>query len=136
MSISYLHCDELNAYKSLAVDIKLFSCSIQLRMKFVLPIKKLNTINLNFFPALQNWAGIFFLLINIKMPTIVGILILINRKNFMLNWVEYEKCFITSGPGRRYKLLTRNICKTTDVSFLSKYVLDGNHLRRLSALHK
>ena len=41
----------------------------------------------------------FFLLINIKMPTIVGILIFISRKNFMLNWVEYEKSFITSGPG-------------------------------------
>ena len=33
----------------------------------------------------------FFLLINIKMPTIVGILIFISRKNFMLNWIEYEK---------------------------------------------
>ena len=40
----------------------------------------------------------FFLLINVKMPTIVGILIFISRKNFMLNWVEYEKSFITSGP--------------------------------------
>ena len=42
---------------------------------------------------------IIFLLINIKMPTIVGILIFISRKNFMLNWVEYEKSFITSGTG-------------------------------------
>ena len=32
------------------------------------------------------------------MPTIVGILIVISRKNFMLNWVEHEKSFITSGP--------------------------------------
>ena len=23
----------------------------------------------------------------------------INRKNFLLNWVEHEKRFITSGPG-------------------------------------
>ena len=45
--------------------------------------KKLNTNNLT-----------FFLQINIKMPTtIVGILkftCIINRKNFMLNWVEQE----------------------------------------------
>ena len=62
------------------------------------------------------------LLINMKMPTIVGIFIFISReifmlsyvqqerirnfgnlrfisrKNFMLNWVKHEKCFITSGP--------------------------------------
>ena len=40
-----------------------------------------------------------FFLINIKMPTIVGILIFISRKNFMLNSVEHEKSYITSGPG-------------------------------------
>ena len=32
------------------------------------------------------------------MPTIVGILTFMSRKNFMLNWVENEKSFITSGP--------------------------------------
>ena len=77
--------------------IKLFSYSTQLSMQF-------------------------FLLINIKMPTIVGILIFISRKNFMLSsalqekslnwwylifykrknfilsWVEHEKSFITLGP--------------------------------------
>ena len=49
--------------------------------------KKLNTKNVNFF--LQSRAEHEkFLLINIKMPTIVGILIFISKKNFMLNWVE------------------------------------------------
>ena len=53
--------------------------------------KKLNTSNLNFLLAQQNWAwNFFFLLITIKTPTIVGIFIFISRKNFMLNWVEYE----------------------------------------------
>ena len=33
-----------------------------------------------------------------KMPTIVGIFIFISRENFMLNWVEHEKSFITPGP--------------------------------------
>ena len=43
----------------------------------------------------------FFLLINVKMPTIVGILTFMSRKNFMLNLVEHKKSFITSGPGFR-----------------------------------
>ena len=42
---------------------------------------------------------LFFPLINIKMPTIVGILTFMSRKNFMLSLVEHEKSFITSGPG-------------------------------------
>ena len=37
-------------------------------------------------------------LINMKMPTIVGIFIFISRENFMLSWVEHEKSFITSRP--------------------------------------
>ena len=41
---------------------------------------------------------VVFLLINVKMPTVVGILTFLNRKNFMLNWVEHD-FFITSGPG-------------------------------------
>ena len=35
---------------------------------------------------------------NIKMPTIVGILTLMSRINFMLSLVEHGKIFITSGP--------------------------------------
>ena len=41
---------------------------------------------------------LFFLLINVKMPTIVGILTFMSRKNFMLSWIKHEKGFITSGP--------------------------------------
>ena len=41
---------------------------------------------------------LFFLFINVKMPTVVGILTFMSRKNFMLNGVEHEKSFITSGP--------------------------------------
>ena len=47
--------------------IKLFSCSTQLSMKF-------------------------FLLINVKMPTIVGILTFESRKNSILSLSEPEKC--------------------------------------------
>ena len=41
---------------------------------------------------------LFFPLVNVKMPTIVGILTIMSRKNFMLSCVEHEKSFITSGP--------------------------------------
>ena len=42
---------------------------------------------------------LFFPLIHVKMPTIVGILTFMSRKNF--TQVEHEKSFITSGPGQR-----------------------------------
>ena len=58
-----------SAYKKLDTITKLSSCTAELSMKF-------------------------FLLINIKMPTIVSILIFISRKNFMLNWIEYDFFFI------------------------------------------
>ena len=38
------------------------------------------------------------MLINLKMPTIVGILTFMSRINFVLSRVEHEKSFITSGP--------------------------------------
>ena len=41
---------------------------------------------------------LFFLFINVKMPTIVGILTFMSWKNFILSLVENEKSFITSGP--------------------------------------
>ena len=44
---------------------------------------------------------LFFPLINIKMPTIVGILTFMSRKIFMLSLVEHKNSFITSGPGFR-----------------------------------
>ena len=42
---------------------------------------------------------LFFLFINVKMPTIVGILTFMSRKSFMLSSVEHERSFITSGTG-------------------------------------
>ena len=54
--------------------------------------------NSAFFSDSDKPRMLFFLLINVKMPTIVGILTFMSRKNFMFNWVEHEKSFITSGP--------------------------------------
>ena len=44
---------------------------------------------------------LFFPFINVIMPTIVGILTFMSRKNFMLSGVEHEKCLIISGPDER-----------------------------------
>ena len=44
---------------------------------------------------------LFFPLINVKMPTIVGILTFMSGKKFHAQLVEHEKSFITSGPGCR-----------------------------------
>ena len=45
---------------------------------------------------------LFFPLINVKMPTIVGILTVMNRKNFMLSLVEHGKSVLTSGTVLRH----------------------------------
>ena len=52
---------------------------------------------------------LLFMFINVKMPTIVGILTFMSRKNFMLNSVEHEKSFITSGPGPGCSKLTTSL---------------------------
>ena len=49
------------------------------------------------FLALSFSDAVFIMLINVKMPTIVGILTFMSRINFVLSWVELEKSFIASG---------------------------------------
>ena len=51
------------------------------------------------FLALSISDVVFIMLINVKMPTIVSILTFMSRINIVLSCVEYEKSFITSGPG-------------------------------------
>ena len=59
--------------------IELFSCSTQLSMKFQpLVITKMLTV-------------VFILLLNVRMPTIVGILTFMCWINFMLSYVGHEK---------------------------------------------
>ena len=60
--------------------------------------KDKNIMKFSFFLGSYKPRMLFFLLINVKMPTIVGILTFISRKSFMLSRVEHEKSFITSGP--------------------------------------
>ena len=40
---------------------------------------------------------VFIMLINVKMPAIVGILTFMSRMNFVLSWVGDAKSFITLG---------------------------------------
>ena len=44
---------------------------------------------------------LFFLIMNVKMPTNVGILTFMSMKNFMLSQAEHEKSFIITGPGSK-----------------------------------
>ena len=48
---------------------------------------------IQFFLGSDKPIMLFFLLINVKMPTIVGILTFMSRKNFMLSRVEHEKFY-------------------------------------------
>ena len=52
-----------------------------------------------FFSGSDKPIMLFSLLVNVKMPTIAGILTFMSRKNLMLSRVEHEFFFIHSGPG-------------------------------------
>ena len=53
--------------------------------------KKIKYRQIKKFLALSLSDVVFIILINVKMPTIVGFLTFISRINFVLSWVEYEK---------------------------------------------
>ena len=61
--------------------IKLFSCSTQLSKNIQLLIKTIIPTNL----ALSLSDVVFIMLINVKMPTFVGILTFMSRMNFVLS---------------------------------------------------
>ena len=64
--------------------IKLFSCSTQLSTKFQL-LKKIKCQQIKKFLALSLPDVVFIMIINVKMPKIVGILTFMSRINFMLS---------------------------------------------------
>ena len=64
--------------------IKLFSCSIQLSMKFQLVIK-ITLLRINDFLAFKLLDVVFIMLKHVKMPTIVGILTFMSMINPMLS---------------------------------------------------
>ena len=62
--------------------IKRFSCSNQLNIKFKLLIES-NILKKKHFSYLKRSYFVFVMLINVKMPTIVGILTLMSRIEFI-----------------------------------------------------
>ena len=53
--------------------------------------------------------GVFIMLINVKMPTIVGILTFMSMLNFVLSWDEHEKSLITSRAGHKSPLIITRV---------------------------
>ena len=54
----------------------------------------------NSFLSFKLSDSLLIMLINVKMPTIVGILTSMSMANFMLSCIEHEISFITSVPGQ------------------------------------
>ena len=61
------------------------------------------------FLALSLSDFVIIMLINVKMPTIVGILTFMSRINFLLSCVEHGKSFITSAPGLQEYVISKKI---------------------------
>ena len=77
MSLSYIE-----AFKKIKqYGPAIFSCSTELSMKFQLLIKT-KMLKVKYFLAFKLSDTAFILLIDVKMPTIVGILTFISRMNF------------------------------------------------------
>ena len=64
--------------------IKLFSCSTQLSMHFYLLIET-KMLKIKTFIASKLSNAVFIMLINVKMPTIIGILTLMSIRNCVLS---------------------------------------------------
>ena len=86
LNLAYSLCPSPEFFK------KLFSCSTQLSMNFKLLIK--TDIPRNEEASFLSFSGVvFIMLINVKMPTIVGILTFMSRINYMLSRVKHGKFY-------------------------------------------
>ena len=65
------------------------------------------------------------MLINVKMPTIVGILTFMNRINVYSAELSIEKVFITSGPGQSKMSLIHVCLLKLQKLLFTKVYLDG-----------
>ena len=86
--------------------------------------------NLAFLSGSYKPRMLFFRLINVKMPTIVGILTFMSRKNFILSWVKHE-FFYNRGPGL-IMLPPKDSCQhwhcfsVLDLYFMTSFLLSVN----------
>ena len=60
---------------------------------------KTKILKINIFLAFNLSNTVFIKPVNVKMPTIVGILTSMDMINYMFRQIEHEKSFITSKPG-------------------------------------
>ena len=93
-------------------DIKLFHA----HSNWELPIKT-KILQIKKFLALSLSEEVFIMLINVKKPTIVGILTFMSWINF--SWVEHEKSFITLGPVYVVcdMIRLKSVCSATETSY-------------------
>ena len=69
---------------------------------------------------------VFIMLINAKMPTIVGILTFMSSIKFVLSSVEHGKSFITSGLVFVYRFMLR-ICFARHLPFQQDFLPEMEH---------
>ena len=100
-TVKSTYCCEIEKQDSLA------PCSTQLNMKFQLLIKTKMPNNNSLF-CFQTLFVAFSMLINVKMPTIVGILTLMRMISFMLSLVEHEKSIPLVEPCRAKARISHN----------------------------
>ena len=89
--------------------IKLFSCLTQLNLAWNFNCScNLKCWKIQTFLAFKLSDVVFVMLVNVKMPTFVGILTFMSMINFMFGWVEDEIKFYNLGarqPGNSEKLI-------------------------------
>ena len=71
---------------------------------------------------------------NVKMPTIVGILTFMSWISFMLSWVEYEKSFITSGPSPVWTFIQKTFAHIHTMIRLTKISSAGPNYESIRTL--
>ena len=66
----------------------------------------------------------FSLLMNMKMPTFVGIFIFISRENYILSRVEHKKSFITLRPDHHIQAHTQDTTVNDIFEFIALKLLN------------
>ena len=101
------------------IHVKLFVLNPAEHKKLLINLKLLTIANsfLLYIAAHDNFFAI---------QTTVGIFIFISRENFMLNWVKYEKSFITPGPCRSLNRISHYLSVESDKNKTGGKVIQVN----------
>ena len=107
-------------YPVYCVSFSLFTPGTQVIKNFLLKSAKHEILNAHYYKMSRNSdflsrshmpRMLFFMFINVKMPTIIGILTFMSMKSFMLSKVEREK-FYNLGARNSFNLIPHPIFKT------------------------